>query len=382
MRLAVIGLFLAGASVASAANLADTQKLLARIKAVSKEGAGNQEAGAAWKELVVQGGDALLPTIAAMDDASPVAANWLRSAVNALAEKEKDAGRNLPAEQLEAFAKDSKHAPAARRLAYELLTTADPKAPDRLLPGFLGDPSGELRRDAVAAAMRKAERLEGEKAKAEFTRLFAAVRDPDQAEEIAKTLGTLGARPDLIAHYGVVTKWLVAGPFDHEMGTTFDKAYDPERKVDPAATYSGKGGAEVRWKHHVVEPDPKKTKMDELGVVDLNAVLGKHKNATAYAYSMIESDKERPVEVRLGCIVAVKVFVNGKEVFAREEYHHGSGFDQYRVSVTLKAGKNELLVKACQNDQKEPFAQVWNFMARVCDATGGATSVKVVTPEK
>lgn len=382
MRLAVIGIFLAGAGVASAANLAETQKLLARIKSVSKEAAGNQEAGAAWKDLVLSGGDALLPTIAAIDDASPVAANWLRSAVNALAEKEKAAGRNLPVERLEAFAKDTKHAPAARRIAYELLITADPKAPERLLPGFLNDSSGELRRDALAAEIRKADRHEGEKAKREFGRLFAYVRDPDQAEEIAKTLDTLGARPNLIAHFGVVTKWMIAGPFDHEMGATFDKVYEPEKKVDLAATYTGKGGAEVRWKHHVVEPDPKKLKMDELGIVDLNAVLGKHKNATSYAYAVIESDKEQPVEIRLGCIVAVKLFVNGKEVFAREEYHHGSGFDQYRVPVTLKAGKNDLLVKACQNDQKEPYAQVWHFMARVCDATGGATPVKVVTPEK
>ena len=140
MRLAVFALF-ALAVPASAANLGDAPKLLSQIKAVAKEGAGNQEAGAAWKELVSLGGQAILPTLTALDDATPPAANWLRSAVNALAEKEKAAGKKLPANDLEAFVNDRKHNPAARRIAYELLVEADPKAPERLLPAMLDDPS-------------------------------------------------------------------------------------------------------------------------------------------------------------------------------------------------------------------------------------------------
>src|SRR5829696_10467233 len=97
MRL-VVYVLLASAGLAPAATLADAQKLLGQIKAVSKEGAGNQEAGAAWKELVTLGGDAILPTLTAMDDASAPAANWLRSAVTALSEKEKAAGKKLPAD--------------------------------------------------------------------------------------------------------------------------------------------------------------------------------------------------------------------------------------------------------------------------------------------
>ena len=58
------------------------------------------------------------------------------------------------------------------------------------------------------------------------------------------------------------------------------------------------------------------------------------------------------------------------------------GFDQYKAVATVKAGKNELLVKACQNDQKEPFAQVWQFQLRLADATGGAVPFKVALPTK
>src|SRR5262245_12779279 len=253
MRIACLVLLLAMAGSASPANLAETQRVLARIKAVSKEGAGNQEAGAAWKELISHGGDAIVPTLAAMHDASPAASNWLRSAVNAIVEKEKAAGRKLPTDDLLAFLKDTRNAPAARRLAYEVLVEIDPKTPDRLLPGLLDDPSTEIRRDAIAAALTNAEKLTGDAAKAEYTRLLAVVRDEDQANTIATTLTKLGAKPDLKKHFGIVSQWLVAGPFDGTKGTGFDKAFEPEKKVDLTATYKGKGDAEVKWVAHTAE---------------------------------------------------------------------------------------------------------------------------------
>ena len=151
MVLFAIAVLLLTTTVAGAANLAETEKLLTKIKSVSKEGAGNQEAQAAWKDLVAQGGDALFPTLIALDDATPVAANWLRSAVNAIAEKA--GSKSFPAAKLEEFVKDMKHSPAGRRIAYEILADADPKTPERLLPGMLNDPSNEIGRDSVAAAL-------------------------------------------------------------------------------------------------------------------------------------------------------------------------------------------------------------------------------------
>jgi len=84
------------------------------------------------------------------------------------------------------------------------------------------------------------------------------------------------------------------------------------------------------------------------------------------------------VEIRAGCINASKIFLNGKEIFAREEYHHGMLFDQYRARATLKAGRNELLIKVCQNEQTEPWAQSWSFQVRVCDFVGAAVPYKPV----
>jgi hypothetical protein len=61
--------------------------LLACLRAVGKEGAGNAAAQKAWRELVRRGPGVLPAVLAAWDGADPVAANWLRSAVDAIAER-------------------------------------------------------------------------------------------------------------------------------------------------------------------------------------------------------------------------------------------------------------------------------------------------------
>src|SRR5205809_469736 len=75
--------------------------LLDKIKAVGREGAGNVEAARAWRELTQRGPGALIEILTALDDASPRAANWLRTAVAAIAERTVEAGKPLPAGQLE-----------------------------------------------------------------------------------------------------------------------------------------------------------------------------------------------------------------------------------------------------------------------------------------
>src|SRR5262245_40036259 len=94
----------------SAAAGAGLGPLLDRIKGVGREGKGNAEAGQAWRELVRAGPEALPAILAAMDDADDTAANWLRAAVDSIAEREVAAGRPLPADRLEAFVKETRHA--------------------------------------------------------------------------------------------------------------------------------------------------------------------------------------------------------------------------------------------------------------------------------
>jgi hypothetical protein len=190
---------------------------------------------------------------------------------------------------------------------------------------------------------------------------------------IAKKLKELGVEVDLAAQYGFIQKWALAAPFDSTEGKGYARLYPPEVAVDLEAIYPGKKEEKVRWKAQ--------TTSDPYGLVDLNKVIGKVKGAAAYAYAEIESPEERPVEVRAGCINALKIFLNGKQVFAREEYHHGIDVDQHVGRGTLKKGRNEILVKICQNEQTEPWAQEWRFQLRICDALGGAVPMTVVEPK-
>lgn len=356
---------------------ADSGPLLDKIKAVGKEGAGNVDAAKAWQELVKLGPAALVPTLTALDDADATAANYLRSAVDTICDKELAASRPLPAAQLETFVHDTKRNGAARRLAYEWLTRIDASAPKRLLPGMLNDPGQELRRDAVAGAIDDAQKLldkdDKDGATAAFKKVLAAARDRDQVDLIAGKLKPLGVTVDLPAHFGIIQRWLIVMPFDNRDKKGFPVAYPPEQKVDINAAYKGKEGADVRWQE-VTTADP-------YGLVDINKQLEKHMGAVAYAFAAIDSPVEQTVQVRASTANAVRLFLNGKEIFMRDEYHHGNRFDACTGTGILKKGRNEILVKLCQNEQKQEWAQAWSFQVRICDAIGGAVPFTVL-PEK
>jgi predicted enzyme related to lactoylglutathione lyase len=94
--------------------------------------------------------------------------------------------------------------------------------------------------------------------------------------------------------------------------------------------------------------------------------------AAMYAATEFASATERPVEIRIGTPNAWKLWVNGRLLFAREEYHRGMSLDQYRVAAVLREGTNTILLKICQNEQDEDWAQRYQFQLRVCDEAGAA----------
>jgi hypothetical protein len=49
----------------------------------------------------------------------------------------------------------------------------------------------------------------------------------------------------------------------------------------------------------------------------------------------------------------------------------GFAIDQY-VAGRTRGGENRILVKVCENEQTESWAQDWNFQLRVCDTIGTA----------
>jgi outer membrane protein assembly factor BamB len=363
---------------ASAAG-AECASLLAKITAVGREGAGNREAAQAVQDLVKLGPDVILDVLAAFDGADPVAANWLRAVVETLADRASAAHGSLPAHSLEAFVKDTRHDGAARQLAYELLERIDPETPRRLLPGLLTDPGQELRRAAVAAAIAEAQRLPDQAAIASaLQKALAAARDLDQVEQLARKLAELGKPADLAAQLGFVRNWSLVGPFDNRGGQGFALAYPPEQGVDLRAAYSGKQGVRIGWYAIATADSPAKMDVGKLAKVDVNTLVGKHMGAVAYAFTAIESPHDQAVEVRVGTPNALKVFLNGQQILAREEYHYNGRLDTHTGRGLLRAGRNELLVKLCQNEQTDAWAQEWALRLRICDALGGAVPLTVV----
>jgi hypothetical protein len=265
--------------------------------------------------------------------------------------------------------RDARHDPAGRRFAYELVLKADASAADRLLSGLLDDPSPDLRRDAVARVIAKADTLaSGDKkdeAKAEYGRALAAARDFDQMNGLIKKLGDLGQKTTLGDHAGCLRSWKVIGPFPNADEKGIDTVYPPERGLDLAAEYEGKSG-KVKWKDYATS--------DDIGVVNLNEAVGDYPEAVSYATTEFRSKDGRDVEVRLGSFVAFKLWVNGEMVLFRGDAYTGMKPDHYVAKVKLKPGPNTILVKFAQDvppPQLKP-RNYWRFMLRVCDATGAA----------
>ncbi|GIW81910.1 MAG: hypothetical protein KatS3mg105_3717 [Gemmatales bacterium] len=229
----------------------DVTALLATIKAVGKEGEGNVAAAKAWQKLVEHGPQVLVPVLAGLDGANVRAANWIRLAVDAIAEKALET-KQVDAKQLEAFIRDKSHSGRGRRLAFEILRQVDATSPDRLLPDMLDDPSSELRREAIARVITKIEKLLESANKAAaldlLKKIFPHTRDRDQVDLVADHLAKLGVQVDLQKHYGIVNRWYIATPFDNSGQKGFDIAYPPEKRVDLNATYEGKNGTKVQWK--------------------------------------------------------------------------------------------------------------------------------------
>jgi hypothetical protein len=268
---------------------------------------------------------------------------------------------------LEQFLLDLRHAPRARRLAFELLEQADPAARERLMPKMLDDPGPEMRGDAVARLIGQAEEQEkaGKQAEAVATlrRAFDAARDPDQVNSLADRLKKLAVEVDLARHLGFVAAWHVIGPFDNTGGKGYEAAYPPERGLDLAATYEGKKGP-VKWlAWNVPTPD---------GKIDLHKPLGEQKGVVAYAAAEFVAQKQQEVEFRMASVNALKLWLNGRLIDEHKIYHSGTQLDQYVSRAVLRPGSNTILVKVCQNEQTEPWTKVWGFQLRVCDRQGGA----------
>jgi hypothetical protein len=335
------------------------------IRRAGPGGEGSDAAAKAWRQLAAARPSDLPALLAGMDGASPLARNWLRSAIDHVLEQA--AKPPLPTNALDAFLREKNHDPQARRLAYELLCEADPKAPDRYLPGMLDDPSPDLRRDAVARVLTRADELLAADGKAQATPLYrdalAAAREKSQIDAAARKLRDLGEKVDLPARLGMVMTWKLIGPFPNKDRKGTATAYPPEKALDFSAEYDGKAGR-VKWLDY--------TSKDDYGLVDLKEALKDHAEVVAYAATEFTSKEAREADIRLGCYTGFELRVNGDLVLERGDAYTGMALDHYVAKARLKPGKNVILLKVAQGEPPPHLPPMLRFQMRVCDANGKA----------
>ncbi len=162
---------------------------------------------------------------------------------------------------------------------------------------------------------------------------------------------------ELIQRTGFITedKWLILGPFDNAGGIGYDTAYIPEdiTQINLNAKHNGLNGA-VSWQKCADD------------IQDGNIRLGKDLDwCVAYAFATVTSPDEREVQFRFDSDDQGKVWLNGTEVYAHTK-SHSVEIDRYTVPVTLKQGKNSILVKVCEEEEG------WGFYLRITDQNGQA----------
>ncbi len=165
---------------------------------------------------------------------------------------------------------------------------------------------------------------------------------PDKAMEQMRSIGVISENA-----------WLTLGPFDNTVGIGYNTEYIPEdtTQIDLTGQYEGVN-EQISWK---------KLSDDTFnGFID----LGSDTNwRVSYAWTTVTSPDERKVQFRFDSDDQGKIWLNGVEIFANTQ-DKSISLDRDIIPVTLKAGKNTILVKVC-NEEK-----TCGFYLRVTDTDG------------
>ncbi len=147
--------------------------------------------------------------------------------------------------------------------------------------------------------------------------------------------------------------WLTLGPFDNTGGVGFNTEYilEDTTQIDLTGQYEGVN-EQISWK---------KLSDDTFnGFID----FGSDTNwRVSYAWATVTSPDERKVQFRFDSDDQGKIWLNGIEIFANTQ-DKSISLDRDIIPVTLKAGKNTILVKVC-NEEK-----TCGFYLRVTDTDG------------
>jgi hypothetical protein len=126
-----------------------------------------------------------------------------------------------------------------------------------------------------------------------------------------------------------LSEWHTVGPFETNDGkVAYNTVYEPEKKVDLAATYNE---GKLKWEK---KPDFVDGKIHEL----------KGAESAVYLYRTIHAPSPRQMTLSVGSNDAIKVWLN-ETVVLDKNVQRGVKADQDTFNVDLQAGENRLLMK-------------------------------------
>ena len=164
---------------------------------------------------------------------------------------------------------------------------------------------------------------------------------------LAKKVADNGGKVSVTEHFGFVTFAHLVGPFDSTGGQGASASpYPPEKAKDATGILTGKGGAELKWQpfhtdREVRHVRPEQATRQAQGRLRLRA--GGDCRGEGHAVRNPRDQPDRSEDLPK----------TAKMLFERDEYHHGAPFDAMVGKGTLKKGENVIVLKVCQNDQKE-----------------------------
>ncbi|GAH66472.1 unnamed protein product, partial [marine sediment metagenome] len=97
--------------------------------------------------------------------------------------------------------------------------------------------------------------------------------------------GKISRAEQEVKKLGMVTDWLLIGPFDNTGKSGFKKVYLPEEEIDLQKIYTGKDSIQIKWFQ------PRKTNLS--GFINFDAFLYPHNWSVGYALTYVYSPKER-----------------------------------------------------------------------------------------
>jgi tetratricopeptide (TPR) repeat protein len=207
------------------------------------------------------------------------------------------------------------------------------------------DPDVWLARSEVFAGLGHRDRSEADLARAaaltsadpmpwiRHGRWLAERGDRDGADAAFARAAT--ATPDELNRF-LEAGWWVVGPYPESLTTPCPPELDP----DPARTVASADGAAA--------PTWRPIATGEYGRVDLRAVFNAD-HISAYALTYVYSPDERTATLMVGGDDRVRVWLNGRPVHETVRYNV-DWINLDDVPVTLRAGKNTLLVKVSQGN--------------------------------